>query len=245
MDSSAPVQRLPRGAVPSTRAQLAAATPHSADPAIAVPSAFLMWPTAGMSFWGNSQYGDCCSAEEAFAKSCGAPSVLVPDSTVISWAQSHGYLNGANLNDVLVKQQTQGFSVNGVNYFDGPFLSVDWTNDAGLQSAIYLNGPVKIGVGSDDFESAGVTPGTSGWCLHGYPSRQQADHCVSLCGYGALSDLVALFAQNGVNVKPSSAMPTGLCYALFTWKSIGIIDVQSKNAMTSEAWVRDPVTVLK
>ena len=38
-------------------------------------------------------------------------------------------------------------------------------------------------------------------------------------------------------------MPTGLCYAMFTWNSIGIIDEQSMLNMTYEAWIRNPATI--
>ena len=34
-------------------------------------------------------------------------------------------------------------------------------------------------------------------------------------------------------------------YALFTWDSIGIIDVPSMLAITGEAWLRNPTTVVK
>jgi hypothetical protein len=40
-------------------------------------------------------------------------------------------------------------------------------------------------------------------------------------------------------------MPTGLCYAMFTWNSIGIIDEQSMLNMTYEAWIRNPVTIVR
>ena len=71
------------------------------------------------------------------------------------------------------------------------------------------------------------------------------DHCVSLCGYGTLSELVALFKQHNITVHAPPGKPTGLCYAMFTWNSIGIIDQQSMLNMTHEAWIRNPVTVIK
>ena len=43
---------LPRGAIPTSRAELAAATPHVPDLRIAVPPSFLMWPVQ-MDDWGN------------------------------------------------------------------------------------------------------------------------------------------------------------------------------------------------
>jgi len=114
-----------------------------------------------------------------------------------------------------------------------------------LHSAIYSHGPVKIGVGAEDFQTnpdGPVTPGTSGWAMYNYPKNLSMDHCVSLCGYGTLAELVALFKQHNVTVNVPNGMPTGLCYAMFTWNSIGIIDQQSMLNMTYEAWIRNPVT---
>jgi hypothetical protein len=204
-----------------------------------------MWPVQ-MSSWNNYTYGDCVTAEEAFAKATAAPQTFIPEATVVAWAQAHGYLNGAYLTSVMRSMQTQGFPLNGRIYGDGPYAAVNWANDAILQSAIFSQGPVKIGVGSDDFQSnanGSVTPGTSGWTMYNYPANQQEDHCVSLCGYGTLAELVALFQQRNVAVDVAHGMSTGLCYAIFTWNSIGIIDRQSMLNMTYEAWVRNPVTI--
>jgi hypothetical protein len=245
-------KRLPRGAIPSPRFELAAAMPHVPDPTIALPPSFLMWPVE-MSSWNNYVYGDCVTAEEAFAKATAAPQTFIPLATAVAWAQQHGVLNGASLVGVLQLMQTSGFPLNGKTYDDGAHNSVNWTNAAILQSAIFSHGPVKIGVGAENFQSAGpgqhgiVTPGTSGWTMHGYPatSAQQEDHCTSLCGYGTLAQLEALFKQHNVTVKPVAGMPAGLCYAMFTWNSIGIIDAQSMLNMTHEAWIRTPVTIVK
>jgi hypothetical protein len=239
-------KRLPRGAIPSPRHELAAATPHVPDPNVTAPASLLLWPTQ-MSSWNNYVYGDCVSAEEAFAKATAAPQTFIPESTVVAWATANGYLNGATLTSVMRTMQTQGFPLNGSAYNDGPYQSVDWTNDATLQSAIATMGPVKIGVGAEDFQTnadGAVTPGTSGWTMYNYPPNQPEDHCVSLCGYGTLADLVTLFANQGVTITPSAGMPGGTWYALFTWNSIGIVDRQSLLNMTYEAWARNPVTTV-
>ncbi len=236
-------KRLPRGAIPSPRHELAAAKPHVPDPKISVPPSFLMWPVQ-MSSWNNYTYGDCVSAEEAFAKATAAPQVFIPEATVVAWATANGFLNGATLTDVMNKMQTNGFQFNRT-YDDGPYNSVNWANAAILQSAIYTYGPVKIGVGAGDFQSNAnglVTPGTSGWAMYNYPKNEPEDHCVSICGYGTLAELVALFKQHGVTVNVPKGMPTGLCYAIFSWNSVGIIDQQSMLNMTNEAWIRNPVT---
>jgi hypothetical protein len=242
-----PPKRLPRGAIPSPRSVLAAATPHAPDPNISVPPSFLAWPIQ-MAYWNNYIYGDCVSAEEAFAKATAAPQTFIPEATVVAWATSNGYLNGATLTGVMTTMQTNGFPVGGEKYNDGPYLAVDWTNPAILQSAIFSHGPVKIGVGADDFQGNAngcVTPGTSGWAMYNYPKNAPEDHCVSLCGFGTLGELVGLFKQQNVTVNVPNGMPTGLCYALFTWNSIGIVDEQSMLNMTYEAWIRNPVTIIE
>jgi hypothetical protein len=239
-------KRLPRGAIPSPRHELAAAMPHVPDPTIAVPPSFLMWPVQ-MSSWNNYVYGDCVTAEEAFAKATAAPQTFIPLDTVVAWATSHGVLNGASISGVLSTMQTDGFWFNGKKYNDGPYNSVNWTNAGILQSAIYSHGPVKIGVGAGEFQSNPhglVTPGTCGWAMYNYPTNEPEDHNTSLCGYGTLAELVALFQQHGVAVNVPAGMPTGLCYAMFTWNSIGIIDAQSMLNMTYEAWIRTPVTAI-
>jgi hypothetical protein len=240
-------KRLPRGAIPSPRSELAAAMPHVPDPTIAVPPSFLMWPIQ-MSSWNNYVYGDCVTAEEAFAKATAAPKTFIPLSMVVAWATAHGVLNGASLTGVLTTMQTDGFPFNNMKYDDGPYNSVNWTNAAILKSAIYSHGPVKIGVGAGEFQSNPhglVTPGTSGWAMYDYPKNEPEDHCTSLCGYGTLEELVKLFEEHKVTVHPPKGMPTGLCYAMFTWNSIGIIDAQSMLNMTYEAWIRNPVTIIK
>ncbi len=238
---------LPRGAIPSPRAELAAAMPYVVVPTIAAPPSFLMWPVQ-MSSWNNYVYGDCVTAEEAFAKATAAPQTFIPEATVVAWASGNGYLNGASLTAVMKTMQTNGFPQNGGKYNDGAYYAVNWTDPATLQSAIYNHGPVKIGVGAGSFQSNAngfVTPGSSGWAMYNYPRNEAEDHCVSLCGYGTLAELVALFQQHNVMVTVPNGMPTGLCYALFTWNSIGIIDQQSMLNMTYEAWIRNPVTVFR
>src|SRR5260370_7681704 len=86
-------KRLPRGAIPSPRSELAAAMPHVPDPKISVPPSFLMWPVQ-MSSWNNYTYGDCVSAEEAFAKATAAPQPFIPTTTLVPCASPHASLTG-------------------------------------------------------------------------------------------------------------------------------------------------------
>lgn len=231
------MSRFMRGAYPSPRHRLCGAVPHVA---IAPAPAQFLWKPARLSMWGNDQFGDCTVAEEAFAKDATA-SVFIPDDEVIAWARAHQSLNGNTLIAVLDAMQRAGFPLAGHTYDDGASVSVDWTNTAILQNAI-AQGPVKIGVAADQLESV-VTgdPPASGWVATGFTQDDNMDHCVSLCGYGSIQWLAD---QLGVTV-PDNIDNTVSAYGLFTWGSIGIIDVQSMLAITGEAWLRNPTTLVK
>ena len=179
-----------RGAIPSPRCKAFAAHPHKAA---AVPDSWGVIPTQ-LSIWGNSTYGDCVSAEEAAAKAqystmCGLAETFISDSEVVKWARSNGFLNGANLTDVMEAMAKSGMTANGQTYGDGAYQSVDWTNDAVLSSAIY-QGPVKIGVAAGQLE--GVVAGTNGWWATGFTKDNNEDHCVNLCGFGTAQSLADL-----------------------------------------------------
>jgi hypothetical protein len=111
-----------------------------------------------------------------------------------------------------------------------------------LQSAI-SQGPVKIGIAAEQLQAVCLAKGAgkSGWFATGFKEDQNLDHCVSLCGYGTISWLAQrmnVTVPNGVNgTKPG--------YALFTWDSIGIIDFPSILAITGEAWLRTPTTIVQ
>jgi hypothetical protein len=190
--------------------------------------------------WGNDVHGDCVTAEEAFAKACHNPEIFISDNEVITWATNHGVLEGANLVPVMQWMQNDGFLQNGSTYDDGPYFSVNWADPATLQSAISM-GPVKIGVAADQLETAWrSTGGRTGWFGMGFHSDAAEDHCVSLCGYGPLSWLAQ---QLHVQV-PAGVNGATQGYALFTWNTIGIIDQPSMVAITHEAWLRQPTTVI-
>lgn len=231
--------------VPTPRDIIEAAPKYVADTQQALPTSYLVWPSQ-LSYWDNNVDGDCVTAEEAFAKILVAPYAFLSDGEVISWADQYNFENGANLYDVMTTMQTQGIHFNGGMLYDGSPSTVVWTDPQQLQSAIYNSGPVKMGVAAENFQSNQhpVTPGKDGWALYGYPSGLAEDHCIGLCGYGSLSDLIGLFKSQGVNISQSSGMPGGTWYAAFTWNSVGIIDEQSLINMTGEAWVRSPVTTM-
>jgi len=259
--------QMPRGAIPAPRSELAGAEPYRprADAAVFVPSgpfprpnhelaaatayrahdgapeSFLTWPVR-ISSWAVGGAYDSHWAEEAFAKACAEPRVFVADDVVRRAARQCGSSNFAAF------MYTHGFQVERRSYLSGPFNSVDWTNPAVLHSAIASGGAVKIGVASAGLHSGPhgrVTPGTSGWATCGLQAGEPEDHCAGLCGYGTLGVLVDLFERRGVQVEVPPGMPTGVCYAMFTSGSIGIIDRQSLMNITGEAWVRTPTTIVR
>jgi len=242
------VFRHPRGLIPSPRNELAAATPYVHDETKLgpLPAVIMAWPK-WLAYWGNRDFGDCVTAEEAGAKSV-AGQGFFPNSTPIVWARKHGVLNGATPIQVLRLMAKSGFELDGKLYNDGPASSIDWTHATNLQSAIANIGPVKLGVAAENFETnpnGSVTGGLSGWAMYGYPAGLPEDHCVGLCGYSTTLDpMVAAFEQQGVSVSVPAGMPTGVCYAMYTWDSVGIVDEKSLQNMTYEAWVRNPVTVI-
>ncbi len=236
-----PDQSPKRGARPSPRSALAAATPFEAPAGPVIPPMRLMKPEE-ISYWGNLDHGDCVTAEEAFAKACSDPEIYITDDEAIAWATKHGVLEGATLTEVMTWMQNDGFAGSSTDYDDGPYLAVNWTNSAALCGAI-AQGPVKLGIASQQLETAWEAHSRkSGWFGTGWKVEAAGeDHCVTLCGYGSISWL----AQHlGVEVPPG--VDGGLLgYAMFTWGTIGIIDASSMMAITYEAWLRQPTTVTK
>ena len=232
-----------RGAFPSPRHRLAGAVPHRI---VGATPSEVFWPSVKLRMYGNDVNGDCVSAEEGDAKSC-VPGVVVPDATVIAWANANDFLNGADLISVLDAMQSSGFVVDGKTYDDGSPVSVDWTDVAVLQNAL-AQGPVKIGVAADQLETAVGTsdPPASGWFATGFTADPNEDHCVGLRGFGTFAYLAAQISKAyGVQVTvPDSIDPETPGYAMFTWRSVGIIDVPSLLAITAEAWLRNPTTVV-
>jgi len=230
--------RMPRGGIATPRYRLAAAHPHHVIGS--TPPNHIKIPHK-LSFWGNDVYGDCVTAEEAFAKACHDREIFIPNQEAIDWATNHGYLNGAYLINVLDTMLTDGFPKHHHKYDDGNPYAVDWTNAALLENAI-LHGPVKLGIAADQLDTAyWSTGGKSGWFAVGFVPDSAEDHCVSLCGYGTM-DWLAHHLHVAV---PSGVDGTKPGYAMFTWNSIGIIDVPSMIAITQEAWLRRPTTERK
>ncbi len=230
-------QLLKRGAIPTPKHEIQAAVAHS--PLLGAPLNFIVAPKK-LSMWGNDKHGDCVTAEEAFAKACHNPEIFIPEAMAVSWAKDHGVLEGAYITKVMDMMRNDGFPLAAHKYDDGPYFSVKFADANNLHSAIAL-GPVKIGVAANQLEAAHHKYGGQGWFGVGFKHDSAEDHCVSLCGYGT----IAWLAQQLHLHVPAGIDGSKPGYALFTWNSIGIIDVPSMIAITHEAWVRNPTTVVK
>lgn len=240
-------KKMPRGLIPSPEEALRTARVYVPRTLMAMPSSFLQWPYK-MSYWGNDKYGDCVTAEEAFAKVTASGHYFIPECTVIGWAERNGYLNGTTCSSVLSTMRDKGIDFSMNILYDGNFSIINYKDCTALRNAIYCCGPVKLSIDSKYMQpvtspaKGNMTPGESGWALYNYPQSGKHDHCVSVCGYGLLDDLISEFKKYQIDVRKSSGMPGGMWYAVFTWNSIGIVDEQSLLNMTYEAWARDPVT---
>lgn len=221
-----------RGARPSPPHKILSAQPFMG---LTYPAQFGIVPSK-LSMWGNNQYGDCVSAEEAFAKAAHSPEIFIDDATVIAWAKKNGFLNGADLKEVCDAMLKGGFKIGSQEYNDGPAMGVDYTNEDNLRSAI-AQGTVKIAIAADNLPSGAGNQ--QGWFVLGGRKNTNTDHCVALTAYGTAQYIFQLL---GVPL-PSGLQPTQTGYGLFTWSTIGFVDHPWIMNTVTEAWVRNPTTV--
>jgi hypothetical protein len=232
------------GAIPTPRWKLAAAAPHKIRGT--TPTQF---PTVLPPFlepWLNATYGDCVTAEEAAAIAfysvvCGLPETKITDVTVKTFCDKYGFLNGANLTEVMDKMISDGFQQDN-GYKDGPYTSVDFSNEDALKNAI-SKGPVKIGMDASALPSGAGNQ--QGWTAFGGSPGQfsNEDHCTGLWGFGFTTYLADLIARvfNTTVTLPANAPSNG--YLHYTWGTIGIVDHAWIMSTCGEAWLRDPTTV--
>src|SRR5215471_4942286 len=250
---------LGRGAIPTPAHELAAAATYV--PTTAAPPTFIRIPQH-FSSWGNvslsadqTAYAICVTAEEAFAKTCNNPEILISDEYVIAWAAAHNTLNGASPGGVIQTMQSDGFLNVENRYDDGDRLAVynivdpKLPIDPGKLRSAISEGPVKTGIAANQLNNVvnnwvgnnNYVP--SGWFAVNFVADTKYDHCVSLCGYGSLDWLTQqLNMQMNLSLQVPAGMGTAQGYAMFTWGSIGIIDEPSLLAITNEAWSRTPTT---
>lgn len=220
---------------------------YVAPPGEQLPACFGKIP-AMLSYWGNSVNGvaDCVCAEEAAAKAIYSvnndmPELFIRPENVAQWATQNGFNGLADPTSVMEAMAQSGMKADdGKVYGDGQIYSVNWYTDAVTLSSAIKQGPVKIGVASAQLNGKVPNPAQNGWIVTGLNPDGVTDHCVNLCGFGSLRSLCAKFG-----VAPGGIDPETPCYLMFTWGSIGIIDRDSMLAITGEAWLRRPTTVLQ
>lgn len=231
------MQTFMRGARPSPPHKLVSALQHRV--AFAPPPQFAVVPPH-LDMWDNDKDGCCVTSQEAFSKGwwsvfCGLPELFVPASEVVRWASKYGFLNGANLTDVMDVMQKDGFTVGGVNYKDGPYSSVDYSSDLVLQSAI-SQGPVNIAIDANALPSGAGNQ--QGWYSLKKGNFPNTDHCVALSGYGT-----AGFLFDALKVPlPSGVSASTPAYHLYTWSTIGVVSHDWLMGTCVEAWLRTPTT---
>lgn len=189
-----------------------------------------------LSMWGNSTYGCCVSSEEAYNQdACG---VLLDDKTVTDWAGQNGYLNGADLLEVMQSMAKSGMKQGGHTYGVGANpVTVDFSNEATLQAALSI-APVKIGIDANALpQGAG---NQQGWYTLAKGTYRNEDHCVGLGGFGSAS---YLFTQLNVPL-PAALTPTQPGYLLFTWSTLGFVTHDWLMGTCSEAWLRNPTQTI-
>ncbi len=238
-----PPSKFMRGAFKTPRHKLLGLAPYRVTSA--PPPQFGIVPIQ-LDVWGNRTYGDCVTAEEAFAKAwwstfCGLPELFVPASEVIRFANQWGYLNGATLTEVMDTMQGQdGFRVGGKTYNDGAYYGVDYSNEFILQSALDPGdgngGPIKIAIDADALP--GGAGNQNGWFSTSGRQYNNIDHCVAIAGYGRADYLYDLLRVG----LPSGLSPSTPGYLLFTWGTIGFVTHDWIMGTCVEAYVRNPTT---
>lgn len=223
------------GAIPAPRERIAS-VPHFV-PLRTAATEYAVVPTQ-LDYWGNNQYGDCVTAEEAFKCATDVPEDFIRPDIVITWARKHGFLNGAMLPDVMDAMQKEGFLQDGRKYGDGPYTQVNYKDETNLKLAI-ATATVKIAIDSRALPSGAGND--QGWySLGGSPNHfQNTDHCVALTGYGTAG---YLYERLKVPL-PSAINAAKEGYLLFTWSTIGFVDHAWILSTCTEAYVRNPQTV--
>ncbi len=241
IDPPAP-SKFKTGAKPTPPAKIAAAiaagkaTIHR--PVAAPPS--VIYAPKRMSYLGNDQYGDCVTAEscfsmEAYSVYIGLPKqIFITDAAAISWARSHGWLEGAFLLDVIQDMQKDGVKdEDGVLRKAGVPSAVNYSDEESLKSAIAV-GPVSVAINASALPSGAGNK--NGWYVFG-GGQSGSNHNVCIFGYGPTADLFKT-----LNVAaPSNAPAIG--YYCYTWSTIGVADFPWIKRTVEEGWVRTP-TVL-
>lgn len=228
-----PPKQFPRGAKPTPPAKLFAAPRHKIVSATLSQIAYV---PAKLDYWGNNQYGCCVTSSEAFARACQKPEIFISSSVCIGWARQHGFLNGADLSEVMDAMARSGFSQDGHIYGCGSYTSVNYSDEENLQNALSI-APVNVAIDADALPSGAGN--NQGWYSLGTRAYRNTDHCVDICGFGT-----AEYLYQQLNVPLPAALAGKKGYLVYTWSTIGFVDKKWIDNTVVEAWLRNPNTTV-
>lgn len=252
-----------KGARPTPRHLLAAATPHRPRAGLTPPAYYFQIPLQ-FSMWGNGPDpnwpdrdgdGNCVSVGEALNKALAG--IFISDATLYKWCVKNDTLNGADLSPVIQQMHAAGFVQDGNVYGDGSPQAVNYANWGSLVAAIYeagtnansgpgnpTGGSVKCGVAADELpQGAG---NNNGWFMLTNSPDSNEDHNMEAFGYGTAQQFCdamnAAFPGLGLTV-PAGSDPTTLGVAMYTWNTIGFVAFKAFTNFVGEVWIRMPSSV--
>jgi len=205
--------------------------PHAA----AAPAGGFIARSDDPCYWGNED-GDRIAARQAFAQARQNPELFIAAATVLDWRSANGWLNGAYITEALDLMPARA-AIETEPRHGGVRQHIDWTDAAKLRQAI-REAPVELGIDADQFENLWFAhhPNLFGpsddWPLTGFIRSAAAHRPVSLCGFGSIAWLAE---QLGAGL-PGGVDGSQPGHALFTWRTVGIIDAPSLRNITRAAY---------
>ena len=228
------------GMIPTPRNLLASARPMRASmeaaPVQCCNSNGCKW------HWdGNNYTGTCVTAFLANWLSAVSP-CDISDANALAWARRNGGMNGMNIPDALsILQRDPMTDAANVKHTIGPHVSVNWEDAAAVYEAVATYRGLDLGVDHRMLQSAATDQ--SGWVLSGV-TRQYTnyDHSVGILDYGPASFLKGQYEKfYGVKVDLGTLAADAPAVGLYTWDTIGIIELASFQNITGEAWAIESI----
>ena len=166
--------------------------------------------TAAISqMYGNNQYGDCVVAESYHsfgmwtAMESGTPAVGTTDEAVNTYFSAcGGGDNGCDITAFLDYVKTTGITIGGQKHIIDSYVAVDWTNWLEVQAAMYIFGPLSLGVNlPGSWENSQIWDVTNSGMVGG--------HGIPTCGWNAQGPPIATW---GGTRQMTKAAFTGRTY---------------------------------
>ena len=228
------------GMIPTSRNMLAQARPMMASP-VAAPDRCVNSNGCKWHWDANNYTGTCVTAYLANWISAVTP-CDIPDANAIAWARAHHGMNGLNILAALgMLQKDPMTDAVGIEHRAGPHASCNWQDMDSVKDAVFTYRGLDLGVDHRMLQSAATN--NSGWVLSGV-RRQYGnyDHSVGIIDYGPASFLAASYEKfYGVKCPLGKLAAGAPAVGIYTWDTIGIVEVESFQNITGEAWVIESV----